>query len=126
MTLAPLAPHPICRDFEADVLGQLRKARATLHGCPVAAVGVTLDGGVEIWFAGRRDGVPWRGALRFEYPWLAQRRYAADSHAVAQTALQLLATIAGGPRALRPLIERGDAPGRGALPLSRPSRPPGA
>lgn len=109
LTFAARAPHPICRDFEADVLAQVQRAGATLHGCPVASVESTIDGAVTVWFAGSRDGVPWRGALRFEFPWLAQRRYAADSNAVAQAALQLLAAIGVKPRDQLPLIRRAGA-----------------
>jgi hypothetical protein len=93
MSVRRLAPHPICRDFEADVLTRLRRHRATLHGCPVDAVACAIDGSVVIWFAGPRHGVPWRGALRFSLPWLGQHRLLADPVAVTETALQLLARI---------------------------------
>jgi len=36
------------------------------------------------WFAGRRDGVAWRGALRFSLPWLHQRKLLADPGAVTE------------------------------------------
>lgn len=105
------APAAICRDFEADVLGRLLRHRASLHGCPVEAVECRLDGGVAIWFAGARDGMRWRGALRFSLPWLAQRNFLADSSAVAEIALQLLDAIAV------PASER--------LPVVRPAMPSG-
>jgi hypothetical protein len=96
MTLSPtaLAPAAICRDFEADVLARLARHGATMHGCPVEAVECRLDGAVVAWFAGRRDGIAWRGALRFGFPWLHQRRLLADAGAVTEVALQLLDAIA--------------------------------
>ncbi|MEJ0071213.1 MAG: hypothetical protein WDO24_23480 [Pseudomonadota bacterium] len=73
---------------------------------PVASVECRLDGGVAIWFAGVRDGAAWRGALRFSFPWLEQRKFAADAGAVTEVALQLLETVS-----LRdtPLIQRAAA-----------------
>ena len=85
-----LAPHPVAREFEADVLARLRRADARMHGCVVVGVEAKIDGAVAIWFAGPRDGKPWRGALRLSFPWLHQRGYAADSSAVTEVALQLL------------------------------------
>lgn len=102
MTLA-LAPHPICREFEADVLSQLRKARATMHGCPVECVECKIDGGVVVWFAGPRDGMPWRGALRFDFPMLRDKKWLADANAVSDAALGCLRFIGSKPQ---PLIQR--------------------
>ena len=97
---ARLAPAAICRDFEADVLAQLRRAGARMHGCAVESVECRLDGGVVVWFAGVRDGVAWRGALRFGFPWLHQRTFAGDAGAVTEVALQLLETVSLGDAAL--------------------------
>jgi hypothetical protein len=107
MSVRRLAPHPICRDFEADVLARLARRRASLHGCPVEAVACKLDGSIVIWFAGPRDGVAWRGALRFSLPWLGQHRLLADPVAVTETALALLARISAGAAA--PLAQRTSA-----------------
>jgi hypothetical protein len=104
MTEARRAPAAICRDFEADVLERLRGRRATMHGCPVEAVECRLDGGVAIWFAGPRNGVAWRGALRFDLPWLAQKGLLADPSAVSDVALRLLDTIS--LDAATPLVAR--------------------
>jgi hypothetical protein len=105
-TVSRLAPAAICREFEADVLAQLAQAGAAMHGCPVVSVECRLDGSVAIWFAGARDGARWRGALRFSFPWLSQRKFAADAGAVTQIALQLLDSVS-----LRaaPLIQRATA-----------------
>jgi len=98
-----LAPAAICRDFEADMLTRLRRHGATMHGCRAEAVECRLDGALVAWFAGRRDGIAWRGALRFSFPWLHQRKLLADPAAMTEVALQLLAAIA---RREAPLIER--------------------
>jgi hypothetical protein len=101
-----LAPAELARAFEADVLTQLKQEGAALHGCPVATVACKLDGAVVVWFAGMRDGVAWRGALRFGFPWLHQRKFLADSTAVSDVALQLLADIAVPARDRAPMIRR--------------------
>lgn len=105
-SLTALAPAGLAREFEADVLTQLNQEGAALHGCPVVTVECRLDGAVVVWFAGMRDGVAWRGALRFSLPWLHQRRFLADSNAVSDVALQLLADIAVPACERVPLIQR--------------------
>jgi hypothetical protein len=89
-----LAPAGLAREFEADVTARLKQSRATLHGCPVEAVECKIDGAIVVWFAGMRDGVAWRGALRFSFPWLHQRKFLADSSAVSDVALRLLERLA--------------------------------
>ena len=102
LTLSPLAPGGVFRDFESDVLDRLKAHAARMHGCPVEAVECASDGGVRIWFSGIRDGLRWRGALRFNFPFLRDRKWLGDPVAVSETALKLL----GGISTPYPLIER--------------------
>lgn len=87
---APLAIGGIHRDFEADVLQELKRHKATMHGCPVWKVESKLDGGVAVWFKGMRDGIEWSGALRLNFPLLHEKKWLGDVTAVSETALALL------------------------------------
>lgn len=100
-----LAPHPIAREFEADVLAQLKAEDARMHGCPVDRVECDIEGGVAVWFKGLRDGIGWEGALRLSFPWLAQRKWLGDSNAVTDAVLACLQDI-GLRTATVPLIQR--------------------
>lgn len=101
----PRALGEIHRDFEADVLANLVRHKAMMHGCPVWKIESKLDGGIAIWFQGLRDGVHWEGALRFNFPLLRDKKWLGDVNAVVDTALQLLDTI---PKN-QPLIQRAQA-----------------
>lgn len=87
--LMPVAQGDRYRDFEADVLDNLVKHKASMHGCPVWKVEVKQDGGIAVWFHGARDGTWWEGALKFSYPLLAQKKWAWDINAVTETALRI-------------------------------------
>lgn len=100
----PLAQGGIHRDFEADVLADLMRHGAKMHGCPVSRVECKLDGGVAVWFKGPRPPLLfWEGALRFSYPMLKDRHLLADTTAVVETVLQMLQHIA---RETQPVIQR--------------------
>jgi hypothetical protein len=103
----PLAQDGIYRDFEADVLQELVRHRAKLHGCPVEKVECKLDGGVAVWFSGPRDGSFWRGALRFNFPMLRDKKWLGDVTAIVETTLQMLAQIS--LRDSQPIIVRAGA-----------------
>lgn len=101
----PLAKGGIYRDFEADVLSELKRHQAMMHRCPVTRVECKLDGGIAVWFKGPRPGVEmWEGALRFNFPLLKDKHLLADVNAIVETVLQMLYHIA--QREDRPLIER--------------------
>lgn len=89
----PLAEGGIFRDFEADVLQELVRHKAKLHGCPVEKVECKLDGSVAVWFSGPRDGSFWRGALRFNFPLLKDKKWLGDVTAIVEAALQMLEAI---------------------------------
>lgn len=89
----PLAIGGIHRDFEADVLQELKRHKATMHGCPIWKVESKLDGGVAVWFKGIRDGIEWSGAVRLNFPLLHQKKWLGDVTAVVETALILLQEI---------------------------------
>lgn len=90
----PLAIGEIHREFELDVLAKLKQHDARMHGCPVWKVESKLDGGIAIWFKGPRQHDPnWTGALRFNFPLLAEKKWLGDVNAVAETALKLLDNI---------------------------------
>lgn len=99
----PLAIGGIHREFEADVLANLVRHKATMHGCPVWKVESKLDGGIAVWFKGVRQGVEWSGALRFNFPLLRDKKWLGDVNAVSETALKLLDKIAADNQ---PLIQR--------------------
>lgn len=99
-----LAVGGIHRDFEQDVLENLERHRATMHGCPVWKVESKIDGALAVWFRGPRDGIDWSGALRFNFTYLKDKYLLADVNACVETVLQLLADIA--KRGTQPLIER--------------------
>ncbi len=105
MTLVetPLAIGGIHREFEADVLANLIRHQAQMHGCPVSRVDSKLDGSMAIWFSGPRDGVEWSGALRFNFPLLRDKKWLGDVNACVEATLQLLEQVGRGNQ---PLIQR--------------------
>lgn len=100
----PLASGGIFRDFESDVLAQLVRHNAEMHGCPVWKVECKLDGAVAVWFHGLRDEHHWEGALRFNFPLLRDKKWLGDVNAVTETTLHLLDKIR--QDAPRKLVER--------------------
>jgi hypothetical protein len=101
----PLATGEIHREFEADVLADLVRHKAAMHGCPVWKVESKLDGGIAVWFRGPRPGLAnWEGALRFNFPFVQDKKLLGDVNAVVETTLQLLADVAA--KDTQPLIQR--------------------
>jgi hypothetical protein len=99
----PLATGEIHREFELDVLAELARHRATLHGCPVLRVESKLDGSIAVWFGGPRDGVEWwEGAIKVNFPLLKDKKWLADTNAIVEATLQFIALLAKPA----PLIER--------------------
>lgn len=101
----PLAQGGIYRDFESDVLAQLIKHDARMHGCPVTRVECKLDGSIAVWFKGPRPGVAmWEGALKANLPILEQKKAFADVNATTEIILQILDNIAAKDQ--QPIIQR--------------------
>lgn len=50
-------------DFTADVMSKLVQKNIRLHGELPSSIEINFDGGMKVWFAGHKDGKPWRAAL---------------------------------------------------------------
>jgi hypothetical protein len=48
-----------------------------------------------VWFAGPRDGLHWQGAVRFNLPWLQDKKLLGNPNALTEITLQILSHIEG-------------------------------